>query len=75
MVTHYHMPVDVRFGIGCLRELAGFLSPEDRVLLVTDPGLEAVGLVDRVRDMISPTGADCRLYDKVEPNPTAALVE
>lgn len=75
MVTHYHMPVDVRFGIGCLRELAGFLSPEDRVLLVTDPGLEAVGLVDRVRNVISPTGADCRLYDKVEPNPTAALVE
>lgn len=75
MVTHYHMPVDVRFGIGCLKELAGFLSPEDRVLLVTDPGLEAVGLVDRVRDVISPTGADCRLYDKVEPNPTATLVE
>lgn len=75
MVTRYHMPVDVHFGIGCLKELGGFLSAADRVLLVTDPGLEAVGLVDRVRDVIAPTGADCRLYDKVEPNPTADLVE
>ncbi|MBU5435399.1 iron-containing alcohol dehydrogenase [Pseudoflavonifractor sp. MSJ-37] len=75
MVTKYHMPVDVRFGAGCLKELADFLSAGDRVLLVTDPGLEAVGLVDRVRDVISPTGAECRLYDKVEPNPTADMVE
>lgn len=75
MVTKYHMPVDVRFGAGCLKELADFLSAGDRVLLVTDPGLEAVGLVDRVRDIIVAAGADCRLYDKVEPNPTAALVE
>ena len=75
MVTKYHMPVDVRFGAGCLKELADFLSASDRVLLVTDPGLEAVGLVDRVRDVISPTGAECRLYDKVEPNPTADMVE
>ena len=75
MVTKYHMPVDVRFGAGCLKELAEFLGAGDRVLLVTDPGLEAVGLVDRVRDVISPTGAECRLYDKVEPNPTADMVE
>lgn len=75
MITKYHMPVEVHFGVGCLKELAGFLSPSDRVLLVTDPGLEAVGLVDRVREVITPTGADCRLYDKVEPNPTADLVE
>lgn len=75
MVTTYHMPVELHFGIGCLKELKTFLSPSDRVLLVTDPGLEAVGLVDRVRAVIMPVGADCRLYDKVEPNPTADLVE
>lgn len=75
MVTRYHMPVDIHFGIGCLKELSGFLGPSDRVLLVTDPGLEAVGLVDRVREVIQPAGADCRLYDEVVPNPDAALVE
>lgn len=75
MVTKYHMPVDVHFGAGCLKELGGFLAPSDRVLLVTDPGLEAAGLVDRVRDAAAPSGADLRLYDKVAPNPTADMVE
>ena len=75
MVTKYHMPVDVHFGAGCLKELGGFLSPSDRVLLVTDPGLEAAGLVDRVRDAAAPSGAEVRLYDKVAPNPTADMVE
>lgn len=75
MITKYHMPVDIHFEIGCLKELSGFLSPSDRVLLVTDPGLRAVGLVERVEGVITPTGADHLVYDAVSPNPDAPLVE
>ncbi len=75
MVTNYHMPVDIHFGIGCLKDLADFLSESDRVLLVTDPGLVKVGLADRVLDVIKTTGAEYKVFDGVTPNPTADLVE
>ena len=70
MITKYYMPVDIHFEIGCLKELGGFLSPSDRVLLITDPGLRAVGLVERVEGVISPTGADHLVYDAVSPTRT-----
>ncbi len=75
MVTKYHMPVDIHFGIGCLKDLASFLSAEDRVLLITDPGLIKVGVADRVLDVMKPTGAEVKVFDGVTPNPTAELVE
>ena len=57
MITKYHMPVDIHFGIGCLKDLATMLTAEDRVLLITDPGLIKVGVADRVLDVIKPTNA------------------
>lgn len=74
MATQYYMPVDLRFGAGCLKELETQLKAGDKVFLVTDPGLEAVGLVTKVRAHIDASGAACHLYDKVVPNPSADLV-
>jgi alcohol dehydrogenase len=66
----------VVFGPGTLdrlgevvRELGG-----SRVLLVTDPGLKAVGHPLRARDFIASAGADVFLYDAVEENPTTKHV-
>ena len=75
MITKYHMPVDIHFGIGCLKDLATMLTAEDRVLLITDPGLIKVGVADRVLDVMKPTGAEVKVFDGVTPNPTADLVE
>jgi alcohol dehydrogenase len=66
----------VVFGAGALSrlgELAGELGG-DRVLLVTDPGLEAAGHPQRAADSLRAAGLEVVLYDGVEENPTTKHV-
>jgi alcohol dehydrogenase len=67
----------VVFGAGCLsglgdlvRELGG-----KRVLVVTDPGLEAAGHPQRATAILTQAGLEVSLLDKVEENPTTDHVE
>ncbi|MFO0846635.1 MAG: iron-containing alcohol dehydrogenase [Gemmataceae bacterium] len=46
-----------------------------RVLLVTDPGLEAAGHPQRARDLIRRARVECFLFDGVEENPTTRHVQ
>ncbi len=67
----------VVFGAGELNRL-GELARElggDRVLLVTDPGLEAAGHPQRATDSLRAAGLEVYLYDGVEENPTTKHVE
>ena len=73
----YHSPTRVVFGAGTLAhlgELARELG-ESRVLLVTDPGLEAAGHPQRASQSLSDAGLEVFLFDEVEQNPTARHVE
>jgi alcohol dehydrogenase len=66
----------VVFAAGALRQL-GDLAGElggDRVLLVTDPGLEAAGHPQRAADSLRSAGLEVVLYDGVEENPTTKHV-
>ena len=67
----------VVFGVGCLagvgavaRELGG-----RRVLLVTDPGLEAAGHPQRAVGHLEAAGLDVSVFDEVRENPTSVHVE
>lgn len=75
-VAELHLPPIVHFGRGSLaalgREAAGFGG---RALVVTDRGLAATGIVDRVVRVLGDAGVEARVFDQVEPNPTIAQVE
>lgn len=71
----FFLPTDIRFGAGAINSLKSIVSGVDTVFFVTDKGLEATGLADKVRGIIEETGASCVTYNDVEPNPTEELVE
>ena len=46
-----------------------------RVLLVTDPGVMALGLTRRLEESLSLAGMFCAVYDRTVANPTTVQVE
>ncbi len=68
----YHPLTRVVFGAGTLSKL-GELTREyggRRVLLVTDPGLEAAGHPQRAQESLRGAGLEVFVFDGVEENPT-----
>jgi alcohol dehydrogenase class IV len=45
-----------------------------KVLIVTDPGILAMGLIDPVLDALKAEGIDYEIYSNIKPNPTAHQV-
>jgi alcohol dehydrogenase len=73
----FHTPTRVTFGpgtIGGLGEIARELGAT-RVLLVTDPGLEAAGHPQRAQQSLKDAGLEVFVFDGVEENPTSRHVE
>jgi alcohol dehydrogenase len=73
----YHSPTRVVYGPGTISRL-GELARElgaARVLLVTDPGLEAAGHPQRAIESLRVAGLQVFLFDGVEQNPTSRHVE
>jgi len=73
----FHTPTRVVFGpgaIGRLGELAKELG-DTRVLLVTDPGLEAAGHPQRAVESLRDAGLEVFVFDQVEENPTSLHVD
>src|ERR1022692_91823 len=73
----FHTPTRVMFGPGTMQRL-GELARElgaTRALLVTDPGLNAVGHPQRARQSLKDAGLDVFVFDDVEENPTSRHVD
>jgi alcohol dehydrogenase len=73
----FHTPTRVVFGPGTLSRL-GELAKElgaTRVLVVTDPGLEAVGHPQRAVGSLEAAGLQVTVFDEVEENPTSRHVD
>lgn len=64
------------FGMGALKKLPAFLKEcgSDNVMLISDRGLEAIGVVQKVRDIINEAGLKYSEYLDVIPNPTVDIV-
>jgi alcohol dehydrogenase class IV len=64
----------VKFGTGAVDELAHECAQHglSRVLLVTDPGVAATGVPERVRDGLTGGGVEVVAYDDVHVEPTDA---
>ena len=73
----FHTATRVVFGPGSLNRLGEMARElgDTRVLLVTDPGLEAAGHPQRAEHSLRSAGLEVFTFDHVEENPTSQHVE
>ena len=73
---NFKIPQNIQFGMGSLKKLPEILAENhsDNILLVSDRGLEKIGVVKKVQDIIEAAGLKCTSYLDVVPNPTVAVV-
>ena len=66
----------LRMGAGLAGELGQITRPicGDRVLLVTDPGMMATGLVQQATDCLRAAGVEVTLFDQVQSDPPEEIV-
>ena len=66
----------VHFAFGAIADLGGVLAARGvaRPLIITDKGLAAHGIADRVRAAL-PAGIEAAVFDGIPPNPTIAGIE
>jgi len=67
----------VYFGVGAIARLPEVVAAAggSRAFVVTDPGVRASGVVDRVLAVFADADVDTATFDEVEPNPAASTVE
>ncbi len=77
MSRPFRVPTRVLMAPGCLGQLPGIVAgyAPERVLMVTDPGLEETGLPERVWQSLAEREIEAITFDDVEPNPRAATVD
>ncbi|PCI63475.1 MAG: alcohol dehydrogenase [Gammaproteobacteria bacterium] len=74
--ANWNYPTNIRIGIGRINELAeacqelGMQSP----LLVTDPGLAELPMVEQAVNICQKAGLNCGLFFKIKANPTCKNV-
>lgn len=72
----FKIPQSIEFGMGSLNKLPQILkeNQSDHVFLVSDHGLESLGVVKRIQDIIEAGQIQCTSYLEVLPNPTVDIV-
>jgi alcohol dehydrogenase len=68
----FHLPTRIEVGEGILKDTAKFVGqtvPGRRVFIVTDPGIQKIGLVDQIEQLLSHEGYSVDIFSKVQPNP------
>ena len=76
LVGNWNYPSAIRFGPGRIRELAGACRELGmlRPLLVTDPGLAALDLIENAAASCRDAGLACAVFSEVRGNPVEANV-
>lgn len=72
----FKIPQSIQFGMGSLKKLPEILAENhsDNILLVSDRGLEKIGVVKKVQDIIEQASLTCNTFLDVVPNPTVEVV-
>ncbi len=72
----FKIPQNIEFGIGSLRKLPEILKSNgsNHVFVISDRGLESIGVVKKVTDIIEAAGIKFTTYLDVLPNPTIDIV-
>lgn len=73
---NFMIPQKIEFGMGCLKKLPDIMKENelDHVFLISDHGLEALGVVKKIQDIVEAGGLKCTTYLEVKANPTSAIV-
>jgi alcohol dehydrogenase len=75
-IAELHFPTRVVFGHDALGQVGALARGwSERALVVTDPGMHATGLVDRLGELLRGSGVEPLVFDGVAPNPTVDHVE
>jgi alcohol dehydrogenase class IV len=76
MISTWSFPNRIVFGAGAMGQLAQAVKglAIKRPLVVSDPGVAACGLLERVTDPLRAVGIEGAVFDRVEGNPTEASV-
>lgn len=67
---------EINFGIGCLKELPAKITARNlkKILIVSDPYLEKIGLVKRAGDLLAEKEIEYITFTEIEANPSAETV-
>lgn len=73
----YQLPTEIVFGEGRIAELGDLIRRcgITRPLIVTDSGLRATGMVDRVVSIVEAAGLPAMVFDEVTSDPLTSTVE
>ena len=77
-ITHvFRSPNRILFGIDSVKGVAAEVKQlgGNKVLVVTDPGVVEAGLVEPIKASLDSENIPFSLYDKVEPEPPARVVD
>ncbi len=76
-VSHFFSPKKIVLGTHIVDKLGDEVKTQGRskALIVTDPGLASAGLVQVVQDVLHDTHIEAGVFDKVEPEPPARVVD
>ncbi len=72
----FSIPQNIMFGKSSLNKLPSILAklPSGKILIISDRGLEAVGTVKKVTDILDNAGIEHTEFLDVEPNPSVETV-
>lgn len=72
----FPVPTDIHFGNGIARSLPTHVRAlgGNRVLVVTDPGVRAAGIADRIMSVLGAEGIDAAMFDRVTADSGSTLI-
>ena len=75
-ILEFYMPTRIVMGCGSVRNIAKELASlkVNKILIVTDPGLEKAGVLEIVKQELKSADYPFILFSGVEPNPSAAIM-
>ncbi len=75
--ARFDVPGIILYGAGCRRQIASLVRElgGTHVLLVTDPGVVELGIVDEVRSLLIDAGLPVTVFSEVQPDPTDVNVD
>ncbi len=75
--ANWNYPTNVKVGAGRVKELAGLCRTlgMQSPLLITDPGISALPMLQRVIDDVKASGLQCGLFSAIKANPTGENVQ
>lgn len=70
-------PIWIEFGVGSSETVGSIVAEKnwEKALIVTDPGIIDVGLLEGITSSLGDAGVEYTVFDGVAPNPTVSMVE